>query len=402
MRRIETSPWACVTDRRTARRAAYGWITSALFVALTTVAQTGSAQPSAEQAEELPVREIRLSSLGYQPPEREHFSDKEIARNPNLLLRDTTSRVVFINDGIVAVYFSRPIDAAKEPSQFPEILEAFFIDVHAGTLIAHKTWPTRYRRWFNDSSDTEGRIMSLENGFLVHAGDALHLYSYDFHLKRDLGLAARFEWSVRIAPLGRTIEALPINGSESEAKWLDFETLDTIRTSHEFPGIQSISENGSVVSRLAHCLDLRQAGGAGQHLCCNDDCSRGMPISLSDTNILVYYRGFEVLSTKGEVLWNRKADVKFRNESMGNAERSLTGNRFAFWLNGWSQSSTFDGARIRKNTRTILVYDSSRRVKIFEASIKNSDSEFTFALSPNGDSLGLLAGEALYVYALPK
>jgi hypothetical protein len=376
--------------------------TIALLVAIAATLQTGVTQCSRARADKLLVLEIKLRSLGYQKPAEENFSDTAIARNPSLLLRETHSRVTFINDDMLVVYFSRAINAGKDTTRFPQVLEAFFVDTRSGRLISHKDWPTRYRRWFNDSFDTEGRIMPLQNGFLVHSGDSLRLYSSDFQLKRELLLDDGPKWSVRIAPLGRAIQALQISDSGGEAEWLDFETLDTVGENHQFPGVQSISGERAVVSILPPCLDLQRDGDLVRHLICGGAFSNEMPIFLADNDILVLGRGFEVFSKKGEVLWKRHADAKLRNESVGVALRSLNGNRFAFWLTGWSRSSMFDGTRIRKGYRTILVYDSFKRIKVFEASVRDSSAGFDFALSPNGDSLAVLAGESLYIYALPK
>jgi hypothetical protein len=376
---------------------------SLVLFALTILMPTGPVSSAQPESHGSPARRIELENLGYQPPKWIDVSNQEIARHPDLLLRDAHSRVTFINDNAFVVYFSQPVDASKEPSEFPQVMEAFFVDSRSGALVFHKAWPTRFRRWFNDSFDTEGRIIPVHGGFLVHSGDRLYLYSDDFVLKRDLLLVGESTWSVRVAPLGRLIQALRINGGEGEAEWLDSRTLQNLRTNAEFPGIQSVSQDGAVVTKLAHCIDVEQIGDAARHLCCRDECSDGHPTFLNGSEILVAGRGFEVLSTKGEVRWKRDADAKApSNASGGIAERSLNGNRFTYGLTGWSRKATFDGVKLRKGYDTIFVYDSLSHGRVFDTSAKESAAEFDYALSPNGETLIVLNGSAVLVYALPK
>jgi hypothetical protein len=105
----------------------------------------------------------------------------------------------------------------------------------------------------------------------------------------------------------------------------------------------------------------------------------------------------------GEVLWKRETQnpMPHNAQFVSDFERSLNGTCFAIVVRG-SRNSTFDGAKISKNDSAILVYDSSKHEQIFNESLKGFDSESTFAISPNGETLAILSGKTIYLHSLSK
>ena len=371
-------------------------VTSLGALLLTCAFQFARKEPNSDSS-----RQIDLQTLGYNPP---RGSDAQ--GNPGFPPKpqdDFNTRIVFVASATLAVSFTRLSGATDHNGNFPEAMEVFFVDTNSSVLISRKTWPTRPRRWFNDSYDTEGRIIPIEGGFLVHSGDSLYRYSAGLQEKSKRQLADTSLWAIRVAPLGRRVQAARINDNDAEVESLDLGTLEKGHTEHKFPGIVSISDDGATVRKLAHCLDLQLDGKPERQLCCHDKCSEGMPTFLDNNDILsIYGNGFEVLSTKGEVLWKREETVKpYNNTLINDFERSLDGSRFAIVLIGHQRM--FDGTKTPKNYATILVYDSSSRAQVFSTSLKFSDDRhFGFALSPTGETLAILSGRTVYVHPLPK
>jgi hypothetical protein len=337
-------------------------------------------------------RRIELAKLGYQPP-----SEKELDKDPKLTFQDFRPRMVFVDSGKVALFFTRLSNVRDHADSFPAIMEVFYIDINSGELISHKTFPTRFGRGLNDSFDTVSRIIPTQEGFLLHSGNTLFLYSSGLQEKQERQLDASSTWAVRVAPLGRTFQLVRRNGDDAEVEVLNPHTLETISSTHTFPSIQSVSDDGSTVTKLAHCLRLQLNNATPRDLCCHDSCSDGLPIFMKPTEILsVYNTGFEVVSTHGEVLWARETKAIKPNQLIGDFKRTLIGNRFAITLLGL-RNSTFDGIKNSKNRSAILVYDQDKRVQIFNQSMSFSE----FALSPNGTTLAVLRGKTIYVSSLP-
>jgi hypothetical protein len=372
-------------------------VTSLGALLLTCSFQLARIEPNSDSS-----HQIDLQILGYNPPRGS--GAQETPGFPPKPQDDFNTRIVFVDNTTLALSFTRLRSSTDHNGNFPQAMEAFFVDTNSGLLISRKTWPSRYRRWFNDSWDTEGRIIPIEGGFLVHSGDSLYRYSTGIQEKRERQLADTSVWAIRVAPLGRRVQAARINGNDAEVESLDLSTLEKGHTDHEFPTIVSISDDGAAIRKLAHCLDLQVDGKPVRQFCCHDTCSKGLPTFLDNRDILsIYDNGFEVLSTNGEMLWKREEAFKPYNRQLINGfERSLDGSRFAIMLIGKSRSAKFDGTKTPKNYATILVYDSSSRTQIFNQSLKFSDPQLGFALSPNGGTLAILSGRTVHVYRLPQ
>ena len=106
-----------------------------------------------------------------------------------------------------------------------------------------------------------------------------------------------------------------------------------------------------------------------------------------------------MLSAKGDVLWARDAEDPSIH-LVGGLERSMSGNRFAI-STSWDHRTVFDQTRIPGGANAVLVYDQSKRARIFSVVLKPKN-RWEFALSPDGRSLAILDGATLRLYAFPN
>ncbi len=154
-----------------------------------------------------PFLEIRLRDLGYQPTQEYHYSGTGIPRDLSILNDDTKKRLAFISDKVLAVYFSHLPVAGNGGAADSRSMEALFVDPNSGSLISRKSWITRKRKWVNERWDTQARILPVQDGFLVHAGDSLTLYSVDQQEKAKVSLDDSSSWAAVAAVPGRTVSS---------------------------------------------------------------------------------------------------------------------------------------------------------------------------------------------------
>jgi len=278
-------------------------------------------------------------------------------------------------------------------------MEAFFIDTKSGSLISRKTWPTIKRRWMNERWDTQARMMAVQEGFLVHAGSKLISYSVDQREKGAVPLEDGPSWSAAVAPLGRTFHLQRIDHDKAEGEWRASDTLASLRSQQEMPGITSASDR-AVVTKLAHCVQMQTVGESSRNLCCSDPCRLGLPEFLSDAEVLSVYRnGFSVLSVNGEKLWGQEsADGK--NRLIATYKRSLDGDRFAISLRG-DRHTVFDQVKVPNGQLAIFVYDRASRNQVFQLNLGSIVEQVDFALSPKGTALAVLLGDVVRLYKFP-
>jgi hypothetical protein len=348
-----------------------------------------------------PVLEIRLRDLGYQPTQEHHYPGTGIPRDLSILNDDSKKRLAFINDKLLAVYFSHLPVTENGGAAESRSMEALFVDPSSGSLVLRRTWATRKRKWVNGRWDTQARILPVRDGFLVHAGNSLILYSADQQEKARVSLDEPFSWAALVAVLGRTVHLQRITeGNTADARWLTSDTLKQLETQKEVPGVTSASDH-AVVTKLAHCAQLQAVGEPTRDLCCYDPCRLGLPEFLSDKEILsVFPNGFVVLSDHGEKLWGREITVT-GNRIIANHIRSLEGNRFAIAVSS-DRNIVFDQMQIAKGHPTVLVYDRSSRTHIFALSHGPVAEPFEFAFSPAGNILAVLVGDAVRLYKIPS
>jgi hypothetical protein len=345
-----------------------------------------------------PFLEIRLRDIGYEPAKEYHYPGTGIPRDLSILNDDSKKRLAFINERVLAVYFSHlPVTEKGGPGE-SRSMEALFVDLNTGSLISRKAWATRQRKWVNEREDTEARILPVRDGFLVHAGNSLTLYSVDQREKTKLSLDDTTSWAAVVAVLGNTVHIQQHTGNASvEGRWFAADTLKQLAAQKEVAGITSASDH-AVVTELAHCVQLQAIGEPPRDLCCFDPCRLGLPEFLSDKEILSVYRnGFVVLSDHGEKLWGREVAVS-GNGIIADYGRSLDGTRFAIALSS-DHSIAFDQVQISKGSRTIVVYDRSSRSRVFVLPLGSVEPfSFAFAFSPNGDILAVLISDTLRLY----
>ena len=372
------------------------------------------AASTGKEPQPAPTSIVDLAALGYGKAKPVYRSNKEIFRDLTLLMQDDHSRLSFVSANTLAVYFTSPSHQ----------MEVFFLDLDSGKLIEHRTWKTFKRQWFNDSYDTEGRVMAVHAGFLVQASGKLELYSPDLRLVSSYdpcadGSGCTGMWSVAVAPGGDTIHVQPAaetnqvrQGSvsyftgtgEAEGSWLRSSSFQRIGSQLYSKGPDSIS-NDAIVTKRVHCLDLQRIGEPSRHLSCSKPAADGLPMFLNDREILSVHRaGFSVLSTQGTEVWTVGAsDPGIRRTLfVGSHQRSMDGSRFAISLTAYKKKVEFDGMPIaRSPLDTIVVYDETCRQRVFGVTTPEEPADSAFALSPDGRTLAVLAGMAISIYKLP-
>lgn len=349
---------------------------------------------SVQHRYETPTLEIKLADLGYRSGPDCHYQGSGIPRDLSLLNDDYKKRIVFINDETLVVYQSH---CSAEQSGSPGVrsMEAFFVNLQTSKLISKLTWPTIQRRWVNERWDTEARIFATSGGFIVHAGHSLIAYSDRLEKKAELSLEVGPKWAATIPPEGHSIHLQRIeDDNRADGRWLDSDTLKSLRNQEEMAGIVSASDD-AVATKLAHCVQLKTIGEGPRNVYCSDASHLGLPLFLSNTEMIAtYYKGFGVWSTGGKKLWEREAS---RGSLLGNTKRSLRGNRFAKLTRG---PVVFDGLSVPEQAAAILVYDAATKEQIFHLMVEDESRTADFDLSPDGDMLGVLVGDAIRVYKL--
>lgn len=366
---------------------------------------------------------IDLPQITSRPAHCISHGNEDVFRDLTLLMQDGHSRLSFVSENVLAVYFNRPPEQNDKGANTTYPMEVFFINTDSGELIEHRSWATLKRQWFNDSYDTEGRILEVHNGFLVHASAKLELYSPDLKLVKTYDLRGNAStstgmWSVAVATGGDVIHIQPseqttqvrrgsvsifTGAGETESTWLRPDSFEHTGTLRYFGGIHSASHD-SIVTKSAHCLDLEQAGRPTRHLTCSRPAATGVPTFLNDAEVLsVYYTGFSVLSTNGTELWSAgTSDPGIHRALMsGNDRRSMSGSRFAISLTGHKRRAVFDSVPVAHSPLyTIIAYDERCRQRVFSMTPTMSALE-DFALSPEGRTLAVLTGTTISLYTLP-
>jgi hypothetical protein len=350
---------------------------------------------------ENPFLEIRLRDLGYQSTQERQYPGTGIPRDLSILNEDSKKRLAFINDRLIAIYFSHLPVTENERAADSRKMEALFVDVNSGSLVLRKAWTTRKRKWVNERWDTQARILPVHDGFMVHAGDQLILYSADQQEKAKFSLEATSSWAAVVAVLGHTVHLQRIaEGNAAEGRWLASDSLKQLDTQKEIAGITSASDH-AVVTNLAHCVQLQAVRELPRDLCCYDPCRLGLPEFLSDNEILsAYPNGFTVLSDHGEKLWGREIAIS-GNRIIANHVRSLDGSRFGVALSS-DRNIVFDQVQVAKGHSAVLVYDRSSRTRVFVLQLGSVAEPFNFAFSPNGNILAVLLGDTLRLYKVPS
>lgn len=358
--------------------------------------------PNKKDVKQTPFLEIRLHDLGYQPEPEYRYPGTGVPRDLSILNEDSKKRLAFVSDKVLAVYFSHlpALPNNKGLATDSLSMEAFFVDPNLGSLISRKTWATRKRKWLNERWDTQARILPVREGFLVHAGNSMILYSTDQQEKAKISLDDQFLWAATVPPLGRTVHLQQIeDDNNAEGEWLASDTLHKIATQRESAGVTSASDN-AVVTELAHCVQLQSVGESPRDLCCHDPCRLGLPEFLSSTEILnVYPNGFEILSDRAEMLWGREAAGR-NTRIIASHERSLDGSRFAIALTS-DRNIVFDQVNVAKGQTTILIYDRSGRNRIFALPLGVVE-QLSFCISPNGSVLAVIIDDAIRLYNVPS
>jgi hypothetical protein len=351
-----------------------------------------------------PYLQIDLRDLGYRPQQEYHYPGSGIPRDLSVLFDDYNLRLTFIDEKTSAVYQSH-YPAPSETNPVPSrSMEGFFVNTKSGALISRKTWSTSKRKWLNERWDTQARILAVEKGFVVHAGNSLALYSGDLSKRANLQLDDHLSWAATVAPMGRTIHLEQIDRERSDGmangEWLDSSDLTKLWEQQELAGVVS-SSDCATVDKLADCLQLQVVGESPRNLYCLEPCRRGLPEVLSENEVLAeYYEGFCVLAINGERLWGRETTKDKNRLIIENHKRSLDGNRFVISVRG-EHHTVFDEIKVGNRHLEILVYDSATRSQIFQLDLGTPVERIDFDLSPDGSVLAVLQGKVVRFYRIP-
>jgi hypothetical protein len=381
---------------------------SSLFAMLAATIAEGLPAPPG-QGNPPPIRQIDLRTMGYQAPKIQ-LSETSWFADPSHGYDDTRVRLAFVGGGVLAVYFSDPEEPAPptlkkrtDVAEFDRTMEVFFVNLEKATLLSHEVLPARERRWPDERFDTEARIMPVRGGFLLHARDSLTLYSSDLQERRQISLDPRAMWAALVAPAGRAffLEQIdPKSDADAQGRWLASDTFQTIRAARLYPGSAASVSEKAIAIRGVHCVDIGQVGEPPRHVCCEEPCGSGDPLFLDDAEIISsFLSGFRVLSASGDLLWARDAADPHIHLLAG-LKRSMNGNRFAI-STSWDQRTVFDDTRIPGGASAVFVYDQPKRERIFSVVLKPRN-RWEFALSPDGQTLAVLDGAKLSLYALPQ
>ena len=381
---------------------AFTFVITALLIFLGTGRKMSTPKPPQ------PRSEIDLRSFGYQPLKRTFLSNEEYFRKLPLF-KDEATRIVFTDDNTLAVFFTRSNESEASQANESEIstalqLNALFIDLSKKNLRGQQSWPTKKRRWVNDSFDSQSRILSAHDGkFLVYAEDRLRVYSPEFKLLRErpmpmIGGQEAEMWALEVTPPGDVGLLRHLREGETEDEWVDVDSLRTLYSSIGLGGIFTASAR-AIVEKSYDTFRIYPIGEAPHVMCSGGFCDRNSyPLFLSDAEILsCSWQGFAVLSTRGEILWSRKQNLK--NNCGIIAKRSLDGSRFALQV-GCQKELLFDNVQLRPRD-TLMIYDRAARSLVFSLHLDDQAREQGFALSPDGTLLAVLSDTRVEVYDLP-
>ncbi len=386
----------------------------------------GTPNLAAQKATPFPERQIDLTALNFKQPQAPNYKNGEVFSNLSLLFQDVHAHVEFIVAKELVVYFSDLVDERVTAQKGqpptpppPHTMEALFLDVENGNLISHQVWQTRERRFFNTRYDTQARIMPVRDGFLVHANNTLSLYTPDLQKKREIQLDPSLEYAAMVAPRGEVFfleqsnpgvvsssggVSMVVNGDSehwpvAHGEWRSSETFEKVRSIDLFPGSAESVSTDAFAGEWYKCIDVERADATRTHLCCGDPCRYGLPMFLTSDQILAEIRsGFQVLSSGGELLWERQ-NADWSSYDIYDYMRSLEGSRFAMLILAY-RKLTLDDTLIPKRWFAVLVYDRSRRSKVFSVVLKSENAP-AIALSPSGDRLAILSGTTVLSYRIP-
>jgi hypothetical protein len=408
------------------RRAQWVCIFAAIF--LTWTAMPLVPRSFAQEATPAPERQIDLRTLNYRTPEIPNYANREIFSDLSLLFQDVHAHLEFVSEKEFAVYFSdavgERVTARNSQSTAPESdhhMQAFLLNSDDGDLVSHLVWQTRERRFFNVRYDTQARMMGVKGGFLVHANNTLAFYSADLQKKQEIQLNPSLEYAAMVAPGGDVFfleqgspgvpnssggvstvangdsEHLPV----AHGEWRSSETFEKLRGMDLFPGSAESVSSDAFAGTWFKCIDVQRVGVSRNHLSCTDPYRYGQPMFLSDSELVLNYPGgFQVLSTSGDVLWEREISSAHMAYDLYDCVRSLDGSRFAMSVLAYRKIE-FENTKIPKRWFAVLVYDRSQRNKVLLVALKSEQAPL-IALSPEGDRLAILRGTTLSLYKLSR
>jgi hypothetical protein len=191
-------------------------------------------------------------------------------------------------------------------------------------------------------------------------------------------------------------EHLPV----AHGEWRSSETFEKLRSMDLFPGSAESVSSYAFAGTWFNCINLQPVGLPRSHLSCTDPYKYGAPMFLSDSELVLNHPlGFQVLSTGGDVLWERQISSDHTAYSLYDCVRSLDGSRFAMSIFVYRKIE-FENTKIPKRWFAVIVYDRSQRTKVLLVPLKSEQAP-AIALSPEGDCLAILSGTTLFSYRLP-
>jgi len=326
--------------------------------------------------------------------------------------------VVFTDANVLAAYFvihqpASKLSRREQPrASDPFQLRAVFLDTATGSLQHTQDWPT------DPNMDSE-LLPTYDGKFIARAGDRLTLYSPAFEPLREFTLPWRFPWKgnterknkwwdVRTSPTGRFLFLNDRAFEESHWFRLDSDTFEELDAwEQEFRSASHIPV-GDTVLAIEQTDDpplpirVRTIGQPWRELDPLRDVYIKRPAAFLDDRTLVVEvtGGMVVLSTAGEVLFAERFPDEYRKGFVWTWLRTpREGRRIVVSL------IKFPGrGRIRYyRSVLVIVYDLSSRSRIFTVEFNPFPDKkvYDFAVSPDGQWLGVMVGSEVRVYRLP-
>lgn len=358
------------------------------------------AKPSVSSARV--IAEIKIQTLGFDDADDCRYHGNDVPPDLSQLNDDSKIRLAFVDENTLILYRSH---CRGQPDKAVPLraMEGVFVNPATGAITGREAWPTVKRRWLNDRWDTEARIMAVEGGFLVHAGNSLHLYSSMRQEKAVLPLDADMKVAVAVSPSGRTIHLQRIReNNEAQGEWLSSDNLKSFQEESEYAGVTSVSDD-ALLHQHVHCVMLQEFGKSPRDLYCADPGTLGYPVFLTNSEIISSSNdGFSIFSLNGQKLWSREIEYRHTRGRSGGiwACKSLDGSRFAMMVS--SNDASFEGVNVSNRKRAVFVYDRSARALVSYLDLGPVISPTECELAGGGRMLAVLAGSLVRIYQLPK
>jgi hypothetical protein len=323
---------------------------------------------------------------------------------------DQNTRVFFLTEEILVAYHTKR--EGNDWHTAPRTVEAFFIRVSDGTLIATVRWPATLRKAMDDLVDSEARMLPLKEGrFLVFANGTIKLYSPARELlkERRMESASIDFWSAQGVVGGEWI--FMRHASTSSGVTYSWLTPDTLETKYQVPRYEGRNYwIGGVVANQDSAFERSRAGilmidreQRVKSVCDEPLCRESGSFYVLSSHYLGWsgMTGIGIVDVeRGGLVWSKSVEPQYRRNAFefGEVNSAVSGTKFAMWVVANSKAF-FDGVEIKQVT--ILVYDlANLKDRPLAFHLKPIRGDWTLALSPNGTKLAFFDGVRVQIHPI--